>query len=127
MSYLVQVGGQAVVEVMHGQLLVGGDHHTVPVRSQSVGAEEGVGLGDAGPEAPRAAVHAGCPGQEGRGGHADRLDELQPAAHAGGGGGDAAAERDRHGWKESWKLGCRWWEKAESLRGVTVSESGGHL
>lgn len=89
-AYLLQVAGQAVVEVLHGKLLIV-DHG---------GSAEGEGLRrlrDASPEPPRASVHAGRAAPrsgDGDSGVAAR-DELHlpadAAAGASHGGGGAAA------------------------------------
>lgn len=138
MAYLVQVWWQAVVEVLHGHLLVV-DHCSLPVRGQRPGGGEGW-LGDAGPVTSRAPVHAGRAPLQGPGGDEGLAasDQLHPLAQADSAAtGDAvgavaalAADRDRHGemrWDDGGELTWRWWAELESLRGVLLPVTSGHL
>lgn len=131
MAHLLQVGGQAVIEVLHGQLLIG-DHCCLAARDQWPGGVDR--LRDVAPETSRAPVHAGRAARHGAGDGDAALafsDRLHPAAQAeSAAAGDAAGavaaglagDRDRHGerWLWRWTLAYRWRPQLESLRGVSL-------
>lgn len=131
-SHLIQVRGQAVVEVLHGHLLIV-NHCSLEVRGRDWPGGHNW-LGDAGPEAPRAPVHAGRARLGGRAGDAGLAvsDQLHPAAHAVRAAGTEAAlaaEDDRHGERASVEaLTCRWWQaEVESLWWVRRRQKSGHF
>ena len=126
MAYLLQVGGQPVVEVLHGPLLIADDCRLVPRHRPR--AEGECRLGDAGPVTPRSSVHAGCAAQEvAAGGDAglSASEHLQPSAQAHGAGardaagaGEGAGARDTPGAvaaaSADWSHGERWMVQEEA-------------
>lgn len=91
-AHLAQVVGQTVVQVLHGELLVGRDVHgiaQVETASSSCRGEGGGGLGDTNPGASGSSVHAahspptavGAGGEGGRGGAGHVVAAAGEASH----------------------------------------------
>ena len=138
-AHLLQVWSQAVVEVLHGDLLVA-DHRDLRVVAHWPGAEHGLGLGDAGPVASRAPVHAGraageaaAPAQLHRPAHAEGAGAAGHAAGAADAAGAEAAlaadsgSHDDRRWIGRRRWPCGWCSAVESLRGVPQLETAGHF